>query len=192
MKNPFEKLLLLLAGLALAIFFHLGLYQTPQGMANIDQIITDHSGNNQILIADTKIVGIDMRINYAANDRGADQINEHWEGFFSDSSLQSIVDWSQTQTVIAYYDKFSEDGTSGNLTIGFTDANVADPNSYSTVQLVAGNYIHYTLDPPTGETVSTVWKEIMNQAKFPIAVIERYALDTMGESQEIQMQVLYP
>ncbi|MEM7292469.1 MAG: effector binding domain-containing protein [Pseudomonadota bacterium] len=184
-----DYLLVVICAIA-ALALHKFSYAKPPGMVVPTTLSHSTYTSPTVYIESFTVTGLSGQVNFSDSSQGMHDINQLWERFYGSRHFNEAVDWSEPQTLFAVYNAFA--GDRAMLTIGFDASHSSDSNSTTRTRVTPGNYIHYNTRPPQAESVTDVWNDFFtpNAASKIVSVIERYAVDTLGETRDIQIQVL--
>lgn len=176
---------LIISSFALALFILHSEFNNISGLTKIERGLVNTNQSITIPLNSFSVSGIQARVKIGEPD----QVEALWEQFSSDSELHAGLDWNDQHTAIAIYHEIGSFFQTATLLIGYTTESFISPTKRSNIKLPQGQYRHYELSDTKNQTVMDVWKQIVKDTQ-PIFVIERYGLDSRGNTRRIQIQIL--
>ena len=181
--------IVLASSFLLALFLHLDLGAGNAGLTNESSLIVDNSGKQWADIEALSIVGLKRQIHFDNNGAEASQVQRFWQEFLDDP-IHSNVDWTDSQTVYAYFVDIDRKQKTAVLILGYEATKLSAKEAYETFNVRSGKYRHHNLTTIDDREVVEVWTQILNQQPEVHAVLERYGLDGWGNTKSIQIQTV--
>ena len=188
MKKAAITIGLVVASAMVAVGLHMVSYSSPSGMVSSESSTYSDAGVKLVDIESLTVSGVATEFE---PDQADTAIAGLWEEFNDLESLHQLVDWSNANTIFAVYLFPTKGEGKTRLLIGYATDQLTASTHYQQAIIPAGTYQHHGVSGISPAAVNTVWESIGRTNKFPLVGIERYAVDSLGQIREIQMQVLF-
>ena len=190
MKKLLLNSALILVSALIALTLHVGM--SPPGMIPDTDAVNAGDGSGLMVDLDGfEIVGVTDELDASDAAKVSNRIALLWKNFYDDAELQSVIDWSQSNTVYAVYKPANLQHSVISLTIGLAPNRLSRQVEREPIDVPSGQYQHFRLTGVDYDEVNAVWQQLYSNVARPEVVIERYALDRLGEVQQIQIQAMF-
>ena len=185
--------LLVVISFVAALILHLGNpLGNPAGnpaLISQGQLSTDAAGRPWAVVEGFQIVGIERRVSLTENGGMTADVENLWQAFQVDP-IHARLDWSEPQTAFAYYNEIDQTRQTAVLIIGYSSTQLKDIQGYSVRSIKPGSYWHHALEGISDKEFFEVWQGILSEKENVRAILERYGLDSWGNTRAIQVQAL--
>ncbi|MEM7563394.1 MAG: effector binding domain-containing protein [Pseudomonadota bacterium] len=184
MNLLFYNLVLVTFAFVAAIGFHsLETRQIP-GQIIVDEMVATSDGEHRIAQDTIRLIGLGNRVRIDQPD----EIDQLWQKFLEENDLHKKLDWTRGQTVFALYQNFDSGIQYADLFLGYPDNQTSDDTGFTEATLPAGKYRLLQPEGTESKAVSKAWEQILKDGS-PSLVIERYSLDSLGNTRQVKIQV---